>query len=112
MGGFVVVHGPSWPHYVPAGEKAGALCDCATISLRLRRPALWRVDSEDTMYLRLVFVIVRATDCRIYRITFVDFWSLISYQNSRILLATMWFGRVPIVPGASATPEDSSTESF
>ena len=101
MGGFVR---PSWPLYVPAGEKAGALCDYATISLR--------VDSEDTMYLRLVFVIVRATDCQIYRITFVDFWSLISYQNSRILLATMWLGRVPIVPGASATPEDSSTESF
>ena len=48
--GFVVVHGPSWPHYVPAGEKAGALCDYATISLRLRRPALWRVDSEDKAF--------------------------------------------------------------
>ena len=110
--GFVVVHGPSWPHYVPAGEKAGALCDYATISLRLRRPALWRVDSEDAMYLRLVFVIVPATDCQVYRITFVDFWSLISYQNSRMLLATTSLGRVPVVSGASATPEDSSTESL
>ena len=28
---------------LPAGVKAGALCDCATISLRLRRLVLWRV---------------------------------------------------------------------
>jgi len=93
---------------LPAGVKAGALCDCATISLRLQRPVLWRVDSKDTMSLRLVFVIFRVTDCPIYRITFVDFWSLISYQ----LLATTSLGQVPIVPGASATPEDSSTESL
>ena len=63
----------------------------------------------DTMSLRLVFVIVRVTDCPIYRITFVDFWSLISYQNSRMLLATTWLGRVPVVSGASATPERSTT---
>ena len=97
---------------LPAGVKAGALCDCATISFWLWRPDLWRVDSEDTMSLRLVFVIVRVTDCPIYRITFVDFWSFISYQNSRMLLATTWLGRVPVVSGASATPEDSSTESL
>ena len=97
---------------LPAGVKAGALCDCATISLRLRRLVLWRVDSKDTISLRLVFVIVRATDCPIYRITFVDFWSLISYQNSRMLLATTSLGQVPIVSGASAIPEDSSTESL
>ena len=97
---------------LPAGVKAGALYDCATISLRLRRLVLWRVDSKDTMSLRLVFVIVRVTDCPIYRITFVDFWSLISYQNNRMLLATTWLGRVPVVSGASATPEDSSTESL
>ena len=97
---------------LPAGVKAGALCDCATISLRLRRLVLWRVDSKDTMSLRLVFVIVRVTDCPIYRITFVDFWSLISYQNSRMLLATTSLGQVPIVSGASAIPEDSSTESL
>ena len=96
---------------LPAGVKAGALCDCATISLRLRRLVLWKVDSKDTMSLRLVFVIVRVTDCPIYRITLVDFWSLISYQNSRMLLATTWLGRVPVVSGASSTTlEDSSTE--
>ena len=97
---------------LPAGVKAGALYDCATISLRLRRLVLWRVDSKDTMSLRLVLVIVRLTNCSICRITFVDFWSLVSYQNSRMLLATTLLGQVPIVPGASATPEDSSTESL
>ena len=97
---------------LPAGVKAGALYDCATISLRLRRLVLWRVDSKDTMSLRLVLVIVRVTNCSICRITFVDFWSLVSYQNSRMLLATTSLGQVPIVPGASATPEDSSTESL
>ena len=52
---------------VPLGKRmmptaSLALCDCAAVSLRLRRPAFWRGDSEDTISLRLVFAIVRATD--------------------------------------------------
>ena len=38
-----------------------AVCE-ATISFRFRRPAFSRMDFEDTLSLRAVFVIVRATD--------------------------------------------------
>ena len=61
----VVLTGKS---FLPRGSLAffdfhtmRAVCE-ATISFRFRRPAFSRMDFEDTLSLRAVFVIVRATD--------------------------------------------------
>ena len=54
--------------YLPRGSLAlldfhtiRAVCE-ATISFRVRRPAFSKTDFEDTLSLRLVFVMVQATD--------------------------------------------------
>ena len=58
----------SGKRFLPRGSLAffdfhtmKAVCE-ATISFRVRRPAFSRTDFDDTLSLRAVFVIVRATD--------------------------------------------------